>query len=43
MSVDDIVVEIHHGRTFVDGDKVEYVGGGVSEIELVDIDRLGLR
>ena len=43
MSVDDIVVEIHHGRKFVDGDKVEYVGGGVSAIELVDIDRLGLR
>ncbi|KAJ8432644.1 hypothetical protein Cgig2_011810 [Carnegiea gigantea] len=40
MSVDDIVVEIHHGGKFVDGDKVEYVGGGVSEIEPVDIDRL---
>ncbi|KAJ8427578.1 hypothetical protein Cgig2_006642 [Carnegiea gigantea] len=40
MSVDDIVVEIHHGEKFVDGDKVEYVGGGVSEIKPVDIDRL---
>ncbi|KAJ8432122.1 hypothetical protein Cgig2_011970 [Carnegiea gigantea] len=32
MSVDDIVVEIHYGGKFVDGDKVEYVGGGVFEI-----------
>ncbi|KAJ8439656.1 LOW QUALITY PROTEIN: hypothetical protein Cgig2_017929 [Carnegiea gigantea] len=40
MSVHDIVVEIHYGGNFVDGDKVEYVGGGVSEIEPVDIDRL---
>ncbi|KAJ8444909.1 hypothetical protein Cgig2_015255 [Carnegiea gigantea] len=32
MSVDDIIVEIHHGRKFVDG--------GVSEIEPVDIDGL---
>jgi len=28
------------GGKFVDGDKVEYVGGGVSEIEPVDIDWL---
>ena len=28
------------GGKFVDGDKVEYVGGGVSEIEPVDIDNL---
>ncbi|KAJ8445120.1 hypothetical protein Cgig2_029492 [Carnegiea gigantea] len=40
MIVDDIVVEIHHGEKFVDGVKVEYVGGGVSEIKPVDIDRL---
>ncbi|KAJ8422497.1 hypothetical protein Cgig2_003507 [Carnegiea gigantea] len=40
MSVDDILVEIHPWEKFVDGDKVEYVGGGVSEIEPVDIDRL---
>ncbi|KAJ8442459.1 hypothetical protein Cgig2_022342 [Carnegiea gigantea] len=32
MSVDDIVVKIHHGGKFMDG--------GVSDIELVDIDRL---
>ncbi|KAJ8421056.1 hypothetical protein Cgig2_009672 [Carnegiea gigantea] len=40
MSVDDIVVEIHHRGKFVDGDKVEYIRGGVSEIEPIDIDRL---
>ncbi|KAJ8432692.1 hypothetical protein Cgig2_016365 [Carnegiea gigantea] len=34
------LVEIHHGGKFVDGDKVEYVEGRVSEIEPVDIDRL---
>ncbi|KAJ8432607.1 hypothetical protein Cgig2_032888 [Carnegiea gigantea] len=37
MGVDDIVVEIHRGEKFVDGDKVEYVGGGVFKIEPVDI------
>jgi len=43
-SVDDIVVDIHHGGKFVEGVNVEYVGGGVSEIEPIDIDRLlGLR
>ena len=40
MSVDDIVVEIHHGGKFADGNKVEYVGSGVSEIEHVNIDKL---
>ncbi|KAJ8425676.1 hypothetical protein Cgig2_033678 [Carnegiea gigantea] len=40
MSVNDIVIQIHHGGKFVNGDKVKYVGGGVSEIEPVDIDRL---
>ncbi|KAJ8440983.1 hypothetical protein Cgig2_020012 [Carnegiea gigantea] len=27
MGIDDIVVEIHHGENFRDGDSVEYVGG----------------
>ncbi|KAJ8429467.1 hypothetical protein Cgig2_015319 [Carnegiea gigantea] len=40
MSVDDIAIEIHHAGKFVDGVKVEYVGGGVSEIEPVDKDML---
>ncbi|KAJ8424131.1 hypothetical protein Cgig2_024374 [Carnegiea gigantea] len=40
MGVDDIVVEIHHGRKFVDGVEVEYVGGGVFENEPIDIARL---
>ena len=39
MSVNDIIVEIHHGGKFVNGVKVEYTGGGVFEIELVS-DRL---
>ncbi|KAJ8434219.1 LOW QUALITY PROTEIN: hypothetical protein Cgig2_029743 [Carnegiea gigantea] len=31
---------IHHGGNFMDGVEVKHVGGGVSEIKLVDIDRL---
>ena len=40
MGDDDIVVEIHHRGTFMDGVELEYVRGGVFEIKPVNIDRL---
>ena len=31
---------MHHKGTFVDGEELKYVGGGVTEINNVDIDQV---